>query len=240
MTVSIGVLAGMGPRSTAPFIDMLVTDCQVGYGAKYDMDFPKMHIISLPTPFWPGKKIDDNAMIAALQQGIAELIKAKVSLITIPCNLAHCYFIEMKAVSRGIPLLHIADSALESLPAEATRIAVLATEPTLEAGFYQARIKASNREVIDSQQLRETTTLLIERVKAKGFHDPDVHAEWQNLLAEVESHQAEALLIACTDLSPLITENPYSFVIVDTAASLSKATIKNFRRLRAQSLEKPQ
>ncbi|WBV23599.1 MULTISPECIES: hypothetical protein [Pantoea] len=40
MTVSIGVLAGMGPRSTAPFIDMLVTDCQVGYGAKYDLDFP--------------------------------------------------------------------------------------------------------------------------------------------------------------------------------------------------------
>lgn len=38
MTVSIGVLAGMGPRSTAPFIDMLVTDCHVGYGAKYDMD----------------------------------------------------------------------------------------------------------------------------------------------------------------------------------------------------------
>ncbi|ECI3511742.1 hypothetical protein GO150_003549 [Salmonella enterica subsp. diarizonae] len=104
-----------------------------------------------------------------------------------------------------------------------------ATEPTLEAGFYQARIKASNREVIDSQQLRETTTLLIERVKAKSFHDPDVQAEWQNLLAEVESHQAEALLIACTDLSPLITENPYSFVIVDTAASLSRATIKNFR-----------
>lgn len=51
MTVSIGVLAGMGPRSTAPFVDMLVTECHIGYGAKYDMDFPKMHIISLPTPF---------------------------------------------------------------------------------------------------------------------------------------------------------------------------------------------
>jgi len=41
----------------------------------------------------------------------------------------------------------------------------------------------------------------------------------------------EALLIACTDLSPLITENTFSFVIVDTAASLSSATIKNYRRL---------
>lgn len=46
MGVSLGILAGMGPRSTAPFIDMLVTDCQVVCGAKYDMDFPEMHIIS--------------------------------------------------------------------------------------------------------------------------------------------------------------------------------------------------
>lgn len=140
---------------------MLVTECHIGYGAKYDMDFPKMHIISLPTPFWPGKKVDDNAMIATLQQGIAELVRAKVSLIAVPCNLAHCYFAEMKAVSFAIPLLHIADSALESLPAEATRIAVLATEPTLEASFYQERIEASGKEIIDSPLLREMTTSLI-------------------------------------------------------------------------------
>ncbi|ENE4240279.1 aspartate/glutamate racemase family protein [Salmonella enterica] len=231
MTISIGVLAGMGPRSTAPFIDMLVTDCQVCYGAKYDLDFPKMHIISLPTPFYPGRQIEDNAMIAALQQGITELVNARVSLITIPCNLAHCYFSEMKKASGGIPLLHIADSALESLPADATRVAVLATEPTLEAGFYQSRIKASGREIIDSQKLRKMTTLLIGLVKAKGFHDPDVQAEWKTLVAEVETYQAEALLIACTDLSPLININPHSFVIVDTAASLSRATIMTFRQL---------
>ena len=86
MGVSLGILAGMGPRSTAPFIDMLVTDCQVVCGAKYDMDFPEMHIISLPTPFWPGKKINCSEMIAALQHGIAELVKEDVSLIAVPCN----------------------------------------------------------------------------------------------------------------------------------------------------------
>lgn len=32
----IGILAGMGPRSTAPFIDLVVNECQLQYGAKYD------------------------------------------------------------------------------------------------------------------------------------------------------------------------------------------------------------
>ncbi|TPE14946.1 aspartate racemase [Pantoea vagans] len=231
MMVSIGVLAGMGPRSTAPFIDMLVTECQLGYGAKYDLDFPKMHIISLPTPFWPGRDIDDHAMVTALQEGIVDLVKARVSLIAVPCNLAHRYFAEMEKACGDIPLLHIAESALASLPAEASRIAVLATEPTLEAGFYQARIKASGREMIDSQRLREMATALIGQVKAKGFHDAEVQAGWKALVAEVERLEAEALLIACTDLSPLIKDHSYRFTIADTAATLSRATIQTFRLL---------
>ena len=45
----IGILAGMGPRSTAPFVDMLVDACQRQYGARYDIDFPPMLIYALPT-----------------------------------------------------------------------------------------------------------------------------------------------------------------------------------------------
>ncbi|MEN4780155.1 hypothetical protein ABEH00_21105 [Pantoea agglomerans] len=75
------------------------------------------------------------------------------------------------------------------------------------------------------------TTSLIGRIKTKGFHDSGVQAEWMNLMSVVANLNVEALLIACTDLSPLITENTFSFVIVDTAASLSSATIKNYRRM---------
>lgn len=96
MTFKIGVLAGMGPRSTAPFINMLIDACQTGYGAKDDMDFPQMHIISLPTPFYPGRKINVSEMVTRLQQGIGELVAAEVNLIVVPCNLAHSYYSAMQ------------------------------------------------------------------------------------------------------------------------------------------------
>lgn len=89
MPASIGVLAGMGPRSTAPFVDMLIQACQDLYDARNDMDFPKMHIISLPTPFYPGIPVIDRDMANALKRGIAELVKVGVDLIVVPCNLAH-------------------------------------------------------------------------------------------------------------------------------------------------------
>ena len=48
----VGILVGMGARSTAPFIDSIVTLCQVQYGAKYDIEFPHKMIYSLPAPFY--------------------------------------------------------------------------------------------------------------------------------------------------------------------------------------------
>jgi aspartate/glutamate racemase len=32
---TIGILAGMGPRSTGPFLDLVVTACQKMYGARH-------------------------------------------------------------------------------------------------------------------------------------------------------------------------------------------------------------
>ena len=58
----IGILAGMGPKSTGPFVDTVVAECQTIYGAKHDMDFPHMMIYSCPTPFYMDRPIDHEAM----------------------------------------------------------------------------------------------------------------------------------------------------------------------------------
>lgn len=39
--IMIGILAGMGPKLTAPFVDKVVHLCQQIYDAKNDIDFPQ-------------------------------------------------------------------------------------------------------------------------------------------------------------------------------------------------------
>ena len=56
----IGILAGMGPRSTAPFLDLVIDECQLQYGAKYDEEFPHMMVYSLPTPFYIDRPINHD------------------------------------------------------------------------------------------------------------------------------------------------------------------------------------
>ena len=63
----------MGPRSTAPFVDMVVDECQRQYGARDDLDFPPMLIYSLPTPFYIDRPIDHVAMQAVIGAGLRKL-----------------------------------------------------------------------------------------------------------------------------------------------------------------------
>ncbi|WP_440616848.1 hypothetical protein [Cysteiniphilum sp. 6C5] len=58
----IGVLAGMGPMSTAPFIDLLMKSWQKKFSAFNDIEFPHVVIYSLPTPFYIDKALNHVEM----------------------------------------------------------------------------------------------------------------------------------------------------------------------------------
>ena len=85
-TPTIGILAGMGPRSTAPFIDLVVTECQNQYGARDDIDFPKMLICSQPAPFYEDRPVDHAALEAAILDGLHTLENAGASFLAMACN----------------------------------------------------------------------------------------------------------------------------------------------------------
>src|SRR5512147_3186864 len=127
---AIGILAGMGPRSTAPFVDMIVNECQRQYGAVHDMDFPAMLIYSLPTPFYVGRPVDHTAMKTAILEGLGEMARTGVDFIAMPCNTAHIYYEELRR-SVDIPLLNIVDETVRSLPRGSRKAALFATTATM-------------------------------------------------------------------------------------------------------------
>ncbi|HLF03129.1 MAG TPA: aspartate/glutamate racemase family protein, partial [Anaerolineales bacterium] len=92
MIPTIGILAGMGPRSTAPFVDLVVTECQRQYGATRDLDFPPMMIYALPAPFDLDRPLDHEALRSAIGEGLRRLEATGVAFIAMPCNSAHIYY----------------------------------------------------------------------------------------------------------------------------------------------------
>jgi aspartate racemase len=226
---SMGILAGMGPRATAPFIDLVVTECQRQYGATYDIDFPPMLIYSLPTPFYLDRPLDHPAIEATISAGLQHLASTGVALIAMPCNTAHIYYPQL-ARNLPIPLLNMVDIALQRIPPTAQRITLVATRPTLAAGLYQSALQQMALTVVTHESWQRSIDALLQMIKTQ--QDPhDAPIMWLALLQEYEAAGIDTVLIACTDVTAVKATYQGSMTILDATQCLAAALVKQWRAL---------
>ncbi|MDA2737622.1 amino acid racemase [Bacillus cereus group sp. Bc015] len=215
----IGILAGMGPKSTGPFVDTVVAGCQTIYGAKHDMDFPHMMIYSCPTPFYMDRPIDHEAMKKAIIEGAQKLESTGASFIAMPCNTAHLYFEELQQ-SLSIPILNIVDETLKAIPETAKRVALLATEATVQAGIYQDGIAKCNIEYIHYERWQESINQIITYIKSGEVEE--ARELWNALVLQLKD-EVDTAIIACTDLNVVASED-----FVDSSQCLAKAVVRMY------------
>ncbi|MDT8715993.1 amino acid racemase [Clostridium sp. 19966] len=225
----IGILAGMGPRSTAPFIDLVVDECQYQYGAVYDEEFPPMMIYSLPTPFYVDRPIDDELMKKTIIKGLKKLEETGAAFIAMPCNSAHIYFKELEN-SISIPLLNIVTETLNSLPKKSKRVTLFSTASTFKAQIYQKEIITSGHDFIFSNQWQITIDRLIQSIKLNRDNPENIEI-WKEILDEVKEEGIESIIIACTDLNAVTDKVKTEVRIVDSASCLAKTVIRNYLQI---------
>ncbi len=230
MNKKIGILAGMGPRSTAPFIDMIIQECAFQYGAKFDMDFPAMLIYSLPTPFYPDRPIDHEKLSTAILAGLKELAGYNVDFIAMPCNIAHLYYNKMKdAVS--VPLLNILDETVARIPQESRSVALFTARGTAESGLYQQGVIASGRTAVLKPEWQSALDALIMAVKKDGPNDANAQT-MAELLADA-GRCSDCVIIGCTDLTLMIAGIGMDSRVLDSARCLASATVARYVDLRS-------
>ncbi|AJI40657.1 aspartate racemase family protein [Bacillus anthracis] len=215
----IGILAGMGPKSTGPFVDTVVAECQTIYGAKHDMDFPHMMIYSCPTPFYMDRPIDHEAMKKAIIEGAQKLESTGAGFIAMSCNTAHLYFEELQQ-SLSIPILNIVDETLKAIPETAKRVALLETEATVQAGIYQDGIAKRNIEYIHYEQWQESINQIITYIKSGEVEE--ARELWSALVLQLKD-EVDTAIIACTDLNVVASED-----FVDSTQCLAKAVVRMY------------
>ncbi len=222
----IGILAGMGPKSTAPFVDKVVQLCQRHYGAKYDIDFPPMMIYSCPTPFYIDRPLDHDAMEAAIVSGTRRLAATGVDFIAIPCNTAHSYFASIRQAV-DVPVLNMIAETLKEIPAGG-RVALLATPSTIEAGVYQAGLAELGCEYVRRRAWQEQVNAVIAAIKSAGGL-PAALSCWRSLLSELDG-QVDVLVLACTDLNAVADQYPAAVPIIDAGHCLARAAVDRYYR----------
>ncbi len=230
---TIGILAGMGPRSTAPFIDLVVTECQRQYGATNDVDFPPMMIYSLPTPFYVDRPIDHGAMRETICAGLRRLAATDVAFIAMPCNSAHVYYDHL-ARCVTVPLLNMVEIAVLAIPkrhSDGARIALLGTQSTVAAGLYQSAIIHSGHEYVTHEHVQQRVDRLIQTIKASSDPSPAME-QWSDLMDELEQEHVDATLIACTDLNVVSASYRGPMTLLDATHCLAAEAVRLWKEER--------
>ena len=221
----LGILAGMGPRSTAPFLELVYDECQRQYGAKYDADYPEIVIYSWPTPFYLDKEIDDIELFKAIRNGLVELGKNDVTITAIPCNTAHKYFDQLKEYSKS-KLLNIIESTIERMGSDSKRATVLATKPTMDMKLYQQAIEKQEIEYYFESRWQEDVNSIIGSIKNKESIECTLN-KYKDLENRIIDAGVDTVIFACTDLS-VIKDTSTKLKIIESSKELAKELIKEY------------
>ncbi|MFA6530352.1 MAG: amino acid racemase [Candidatus Micrarchaeia archaeon] len=222
----IGIMAGMGPKSTAPFIDLVVKECQRQYGARYDEDFPHILIYSLPTPFYLNKPIDHAKMKGVLCIGLKKLESCGVDFIAMPSNSPHVYFNELKKCVK-VPLLNIIDETIQYLGKKPLHVALLATRTTVESRLYQDKLEKKGHTIIENEAWQEKLDWIIGAIK-KGTETSKIIKKWNELIKLLKKERIDTAILACTDLNVVCANKKNGLHIIDSSECLAKAVVRTY------------
>lgn len=225
----IGLLAGMGVRSTGPFLDLVIEECQSQYGASEEPDYPHMVVFSWPTPFYFDRPIDPNELRDSIARGLAWLETTGVDFLAIPCNSAHAFFDEL-AAGVGLPLLNMVAAAAADVPDGLGSVALLATRTTRDAGFYQSALARRGIEVVIDAGIQEEVDSVLEEVRrVSDLTGP--RERWRLLLQGLAGRGVEAGLVACTDLNAVMVDEA-ALPLIDGTRSLARLVVRTWLEMR--------
>lgn len=223
---TIGILAGMGPGSTAPFFELVVAQCRKQYGAARDGDFPQMVIVSQPVPFFHDRQIDHAAVETATIAGLHKLEAAGVDFIAIACNSAHVYFAQLQRAV-GLRLLNMVEVALGALPQGTKRIAIAASRPLARSGLYREAAIAKNLEVVEPEWQSEIDALQ-DLLKTDSPVDA-WRTKWRQLFDKLSTlPPVDAVIVGCLDLSSTLKFATAPVPLIDAAESLAARLISDW------------
>jgi aspartate racemase len=221
---TVGIIGGMGPEATVEFMRRLIAATP----AQDDQDH--LHVLVDNNPKIPSrikaiieKTGEDPApVLCAMAKGLQA---QGADFLVIPCNTAH-YYLPQIAGSVEIPVLDMVGLSVEKLLADKARprrIGMLASPAVRMVGLYKERLDQAGLEAIFPAGPYESALLEIIKAVKAGQFDSRHRQEYVRIARSLVD--AEALLIACTELSVIGPPDGAALPVIDTLDVLAQATI---------------
>ncbi len=226
--LTVGVIGGMGPEATVDFMArvLALTDA--------DCDQDHVRLLVDQNPKIPSRQraiLEDDASPGPCLAAMAAKLEAcDCDFLVMPCNTAHVFTDAILAATR-IPFVSIIDVTMQTAAlASARRVGLLATAACVQAGVYQRALEARDRTpVLQTDDELVELTRLIAAIKL-GRRGADVAEDMQALAAALEQRGADAIILGCTEIPLVLSEEDAGVPLLSSTDILARHTVALAKR----------
>lgn len=223
---TIGLIGGMSYESTIPYYKIINDEVNKALGglhsAKvvlYSVDFDEIEKRQRSNDWDECGQILMNAALS--------LEKAGADIILICTNTMHKVFHEVQSGVK-VPVLHIAKATASKLiESNVKKVALLGTIYTMTQDFYKSVLIESSLEVVipDDIQMQEINRIIFEEL-CKGKILDSSREYFLKVIESLKEKGAQAVILGCTEIGLLVTEDKSALKVFDTTVIHAKAAVE--------------
>jgi aspartate racemase len=223
---TIGLLGGMSWESSAVYYRLINEDVRRRLGALHSA---KIILWSAEFQTIADKQAagEWNELRRILVDGARAAERAGADLLLICSNTMHKLADEVASVV-SIPLLHIADIAASAIRrADSRRPLLLATRFTMDEPFYRERLSARHAIDVMRPDAAEERAVhdIIYRELCQGIITADAKRLCIDIVAAARSRGADGLILGCTELDLLLSQDDFDLPVFDTTQLHATAAV---------------
>lgn len=221
---TLGVIGGVGPLSTAYFMEVLINKTDVNTDQQH-IDMIVLNDCKIPDRTAYILDNTKDSPVGYMQEDAVKLQEYGCDLIVTPCNTAHYFMEELQSVV-DIPFVNMIEETASYLKAQNVgKVGIMATTGTVSTKLFQTALqKQGITPVIPNEENQDNVmSIIYDQVKANKPIDLN---KFKAVVGELRLDGCEKIILGCTELSVLKKEYSLSDFYVDSLEVLAEVAIK--------------
>jgi aspartate racemase len=156
------------------------------------------------------------------------LKKSGVEGIVLCANTAHLFAEELEA-KIGLPIIHIVSATANEINKKCLKkVGLLGTKFTMEMDFFKNGLMAKGIEpmIPESQETRDFIQKTLKEELGRGIIKAETKSVYLSIIDELIKNGAEGIVLACTEIPMIISQEDVSVPVFDTTKIHSMAAVE--------------
>jgi len=162
-----------------------------------------------------------------LRNACESLKKSGVDSIVLCANTAHLFADKLQETIK-IPIIHIVVETAKAVTKQGLKkVGLLGTKFTMEMGFYRNKLEEFGLEVMipEKQETRDYLQFTIKEELGIGYINKETRENYITIANELIERGAECILLGCTEIPMLLSQDDFKIPVFDTTKIHSQAIV---------------